>query len=287
MKLLLVSFSCLLGLSTAAIDGKHVNTRQLSANEILLEDFSDPIHKWDTMNDPVMGGQSKSSLAIENGVARFTGDCAIVPFLKAPGFITMVTGGFYMGKESFPDINSCQALAFTLKTNVDYKGYRVSFGKEHLPEGHHAQGYKAPLTNLPSADFDDVIIPLNDFSSKWDDATGDVTVTCAENPKYCPSSKWLANMQTISFWGEGVEGEVDLEIKQIRAVGCSVAVENLAASVVGASTSEPAGGVASSLLLLCVVGLGFVALAVARQKQRQTANYEEIPSNEAPRLELA
>ena len=40
--------------------------------------------KWHVTNDPVMGGQSKSTFAVEDGVGKFSGKCAVVPFLKAP-----------------------------------------------------------------------------------------------------------------------------------------------------------------------------------------------------------
>ena len=61
------------------------------ANEIPLARFSasDPKelrHTWSALNDPVMGGQSTSRVKVEHGVLNFTGFCAIVPSLKAPGF---------------------------------------------------------------------------------------------------------------------------------------------------------------------------------------------------------
>lgn len=170
-----------------------------------------------------MGGKSYSAVEIQDGVAHFTGTCAIVPFLKAPGFITMVTGGWRQPPGIFPDVSSCRALKLVLRSNVHYDGYRVSFGKMTVPGGEHASGYKAPvLKNIPLEEFGEVEIPFSSFSSKWDEATGDVQVPCnAENPQYCPTPEWLHNMQTVSFWGEGVEGEVDLEIQTISAVGCS------------------------------------------------------------------
>ena len=77
---------CTVALSTTAVNASD-NT------VILLEDFSNPQHKWVEMNDPVMGGKSYSSVEIERGVAaKFTGYCAIVPSLNAPGFVTMSTG---------------------------------------------------------------------------------------------------------------------------------------------------------------------------------------------------
>ena len=43
------------------------------------------------MNDPVMGGESRSSFVVEEGVVRFAGTCEIVGFLDAPGFVTLQT----------------------------------------------------------------------------------------------------------------------------------------------------------------------------------------------------
>ena len=220
-----------------------------------------------------MGGKSKSSLQIENGVAKFTGTCAIVPFLKAPGFITMVTGGFFSWKkEVFPDVSSCSGLSFSLKTNVDYAGYRVSFGKQRVSGGGHASGYKAALVDVPSGDFGDLVIPFKEFSSKWDEATGDIQVSCAEDSQYCPSQEWLADMQTISFWGEGIEGKVDLDIQSISAVGCTEEAAT-AALTMSLSRGSAAGGYV--LLLCCVVLLMNLAQRLISKRQDH-AQYDEI-----------
>mmetsp|Transcript_4509 Transcript_4509/g.11383 ORF Transcript_4509/g.11383 Transcript_4509/m.11383 type:complete len:296 (+) Transcript_4509:160-1047(+) len=195
---------------------------------ILLEDFQDPINKWTTLNDPVMGGKSYSNVTIntEEGTARFTGNCAIVPSLQAPGFITMETGSQFFDKPSkFPDVSSCSGFQIVLKTNVEYNGYRFSFGKAHANGGRFAFGYKAPILQNEHqvGEFGTVTIPFTEFSDRWDDATGDIITPCSEDdPSFCPSKEWLQRMETMSFWGEGVEGMVDLEIKSISAIGCSM-----------------------------------------------------------------
>jgi hypothetical protein len=175
-----------------------------------------------------MGGQSYSHVEIDadEGIARFTGKCAIVPSLQAPGFITLETGSHFTEKPAkFPDVSSCTAFALELRTNEAYTGYRFSFGKAHVPGGRFAFGYKTPLSldaDLPPVgEFGTVVLPFDRFSDKWDDATGDIIVECRDDPSYCPSAKWLARMETMSFWAEGVEGMVDLEIKSIAAIGCA------------------------------------------------------------------
>ena len=51
------------------------------AGEITLYDASasDPsaTHKFHSMNDPVMGGQSYSTVGVANGVLNFTGSCKV------------------------------------------------------------------------------------------------------------------------------------------------------------------------------------------------------------------
>lgn len=189
-----------------------------AGQEILIESFASPTHAWTTMSDPVMGGQSSSTFAIEGGVGVFAGEVAIVPFLHAPGFIQMMTSRGEAG--AYPDVSSCTALQMNLMATEPYKGYRVSFGTVHLPEGHHAYGYKADF-EAPDGQYDDVVIPFTAFSAKWNEATGDQDVSCEEDEQYCPDEATLRNMETLAIWGEGVEGSVRLNVKSISAVGCS------------------------------------------------------------------
>lgn len=202
----------------------------LSADVPLVSFASDAdpslTHKWTALNDPVMGGQSTSSVVVENNVLNFTGTCAIVPSLKAPGFITAVAGHGLFSGEKFVDVSSCKGLTIMAKDyTAGYKGYRISFGTAKPPGGKFfAQGYKANLHPTVGS-FGAVSIPFTNFTDFWDDATGDPIHTCAENKEYCPDSKTLENMKTMSIWAEGVEGKIHLEIKTIAGYGCDAQVE--------------------------------------------------------------
>lgn len=182
-------------------------------------------HSWSALNDPVMGGQSTSRVAVENGVLNFTGHCAIVPSLKAPGFITAATGNGWFSRETFADVSSCTGLALVAKdyTHGQYKGYRISFGTAKPPGGKFfAQGFKANLVPaVGSKDFQTIQIPFKNFTDFWDDATGDPIHTCQEKALYCPDVKTLTNMKTMSIWAEGVEGVVHLEVQSIGGYGCA------------------------------------------------------------------
>jgi hypothetical protein len=183
------------------------------ASDILLVSFAsdakkDVTHQWSAMNDPVMGGQSTSRVAVEGNVLNFTGTCAIVPALKAPGFITAVTGNRQGVPENFVDVSSCTGLSVLAQADSDYKGFRISFGTAHPAGGfRYSSGYKADL-HPTVGQFGPVQIPFNGFTDFWDGATGDPIHTCAENSTYCPDTQTLTNMKTMSIWAEGYEGDI-------------------------------------------------------------------------------
>lgn len=196
-----------------------------AAGDIMLATFDGAqasTLKWKEMNDPVMGGKSTGTFTIDKDakIGIFNGTCAIVPSLKAPGFITAVATG------STPDISACQNLVLNVNSGTTYTGFRVSFGNEHYPpfyKHYFARGYKSDF-QPPQGKFGDVVLPLKGFTDHWDDATGKAITKCADDPKACPTQQRLKNLETIQIWGEGVEGDVHLQIKSIRASGCPSAV---------------------------------------------------------------
>jgi len=186
----------------------------------LLVDFkgADPsvTHAWAAMNDPVMGGQSYSTVNVAGGLLNFTGSCKIVPSLQAPGFITAIN----TDKASWVDISSCTGLTITAKSYTPYTGFRVSFGHAHPVGGKFfAYGYKANFAPTVLS-MGSVSIPFHNFTDFWDDATGDPIHTCADNSRYCPDAKTLADVGTLQFWAEGVEGDIHLEVESVEGYGC-------------------------------------------------------------------
>eukprot|EP00966_Prymnesium_polylepis_P267983 6191012-Prymnesium_polylepis.1 len=223
-----------------------------------------PKHTWTAMNDPVMGGQSFSAVAVENGVLNFTGACKIVPSLNAPGFITAVSSD----SNAWADVSTCEGLTITAKANSSYAGYRISFGHAHPIFGKFfaSESPAAPLRSAfqpfllfpPAPSLIDAsksawrgrqmatrpISTRRNFTDFWDDATGNpihtvrwwrrnvpaaviltaawlVCAQCSSNSRYCPDSKTLANMKTMSIWAEGVEGDINLQVKSVAGYGCT------------------------------------------------------------------
>eukprot|EP00747_Dinoflagellata_sp_TGD_P196374 gnl/TRDRNA2_/TRDRNA2_66351_c0_seq1.p1 gnl/TRDRNA2_/TRDRNA2_66351_c0~~gnl/TRDRNA2_/TRDRNA2_66351_c0_seq1.p1 ORF type:complete len:297 (-),score=68.67 gnl/TRDRNA2_/TRDRNA2_66351_c0_seq1:250-1140(-) len=67
--------------------------------------------QWETVNDPVMGGQSASFLVPrpEKDIGVWVGEVREVPFLKAAGFCNLETPGLDK-KAVFPDLSECGGL---------------------------------------------------------------------------------------------------------------------------------------------------------------------------------
>jgi len=172
------------------------------------------------MNDPVMGGKSTGTTTVTGGALVFDGYVAIVPSLKAPGFITTQVKDGLLSFKSFPDVSGCEGVALTVKSSATYLGYRFCFGNAHAAGGKFfAYGYKSRF-DAPVGEFGTVKIPFTNFTDFWDDATGNPIKTCKESPTNCPDKGTLKNMKTMGIWGEGVEGKLHLEVKSISAYGC-------------------------------------------------------------------
>ena len=189
------------------------------ASDVLLESFETgaPMHTWVEKNDPVMGGKSTGTFTSSGSAAVFDGEVVDVPFLKAPGFIKVSTNM----NEKYPDVSSCEGIAITAMSSNAYNGFRFSFGTAHAPGGgFFAYGYKQ--TFFPTVGtFGTVVLPFYNFTDAWNDGTGDPVHTCQSNKVYCPTPAALADLQTMSLWGEGVGGKVHLEVRKITAVGCN------------------------------------------------------------------
>lgn len=194
----------------------NITPEILDNGDIRIESWPEPRHAWFALNDPVMGGQSTSTVDVKDDVAVFKGEVVDVPFLQAPGFIKMETRG-----GEFPDVSQCKALKIKMRTPTKYSGLHVTFGVHHAEETMpFVRGYKAPIKIGKSSSFGTVKVPFEDFSDNWDPKTGDILVKCKENSKHCPDEATLRYMTTFSIMGEGEDGEVHVEVKSIDATDC-------------------------------------------------------------------
>lgn len=258
--------------------GGYMAPTILENGDIRIESFENPQHRWFPTNDPVMGGSSTSTVTIKKGAGIFDGEVVDVDFLAAPGFIKMETRG-----GNFPDVSMCNALKINLKSQNDYDGIRVSFGTHHADDAQpYTRGYKAHMTDVPQNSFRDVIMPFNEFSDSWDPKTGDIIVSCADDSKHCVDNRTLKDFMIFSFMGEGVDGEVHLEIRSIDATGCKHTQSNQFGSAVGNSNGNQVAMSTSGFVVILVVGsflVGFVSFFVGR-KYGKRAGFIEPPAVE-------
>merc|ERR1719159_1888601 len=207
---------------------KHVTFLLSSAlaAELKLATFDgakDTTASWRDLNDPVMGGASTSTFNItENKTGMFNGTCAIVGFLKAPGFAKIV------GSAKFADITGYDSIALRVKSSTPgYQGFKVAFAAPGIPKTSMFGGssYKAGF-NLTGSDWQLVEVPLSQFSYDWSGYTGRCDTKdpagflskgvqhycCSQSglepskPDVCVDDKYLGAIDSIEVWAEGVAG---------------------------------------------------------------------------------
>jgi len=207
-----------------------------SATELKLATFDGAkgtAASWDDKNDPVMGGASTSTFKQTGKTGIFNGTCAIVGFLKAPGFAKIT------GSASFADITGYENIAIRVKSSTpDYQGFKVAFAAPGIPKTSMFGGssYKAGF-KLTGADWQVVEIPLTMFSYDWSGYTGrcdtkdpksffhagqqhyccDRSGEKPSKPDVCVDAKFLSKISDLEVWAEGVEGDFNLEIDWIGA----------------------------------------------------------------------
>lgn len=104
-------------------------------NDVFLVSFepdSDK-HPWTTVNDPVMGGASTSTITVSPGLGVWEGEVRVVQSLGAPGFCTLRTGS--LGDEQhFPDPTGTEYLVVQLEaaSGLPVETFSVQIGVSGL-----------------------------------------------------------------------------------------------------------------------------------------------------------
>lgn len=205
------------------------------AADIKLATFDgadDTTASWKNQNDPVMGGASTSSFDVTTGT--FEGTCAIVGFLKAPGFAKII------GSRSFADITGLDNIVLKVKSSTpSYQGFKIAFAAPGIPKTslYGGSSYKAGFKLTSSTDWQLVSVPLTQFSYDWSGFTGDCDTKdpdqfgrkgpqhyCCDKsglepskPEVCVDAKFLNKINDLEVWAEGVEGDFNIQIESIGA----------------------------------------------------------------------
>lgn len=229
--LLLPTASGFGGILTDILKGrKHTYTGPAKAVTLVTFDgAAGSTHKWKELNDPVMGGRSHGTWTQTGGHGVFAGEVAIVPKLHAPGFIEgwVPSGNFADAAPAGAD----GALVLTVRSSTpSYQGFQVSFaaGPLVVPMYACAAGggyfgsrgcFKAHFTVPPTqpGTWTEVRIPFSAFTDKWSASTGKPTSTCAQDSSCCVTASLLSSIKALGFWGEGVAGNLNLEVQKVVA----------------------------------------------------------------------
>lgn len=67
-----------------------------------------------------------------------------------------------------------------------------------------------------TVEWEDIYIPVNEFSNDWSSYTGEPITKCSDDPSVCPTDKSLNDIRQIGFWMEGAEGDFNFEVKYVR-----------------------------------------------------------------------
>ena len=170
---------------------------------------------------------------MQNKLGVFNGTCAIVPFLKAPGFAKLVATEGRFGPH-FNNASKHIAGGMELRVRSStptYAGFRVAFAAKGVPRTriHGGGSFKAGFDLQDSKDFQTVFVPFNKFSYDWSGYTGRCDTKdpqgqqhhCCNDPgtgdKYCPKAEFLGKITDVEVWAEGVAGDFHLEIDYVGA----------------------------------------------------------------------
>jgi len=214
----------ILSLITTSLVATHLRA---SSNDVVLAGFeAGEAGSFKVLNDPVMGGKSTGTFSKDSSgsFGIFDGSVVDVPKLKAPGFLTIYSDG--------PFSDASKAIGGDLVLRVrsstpTYTGFKASFAAGTVSPTYSCAGggglpfsrgcFKASFMVPPGDDFTDVRIPFNQFSDKWDSATGKLTKTCAEDTDVCPTAKKLGKILRLEIWAEGAAGDIHLEFESVSA----------------------------------------------------------------------
>lgn len=198
------------------------NTAEKTVYDFTNPKLDRPVEFYE-VSDPVMGGGSSGEFDVledEVGFGRLSGTVALIPILKAPGFIKAITCaqevskyGICSDEKAFTDVSAFDQFTIRVRSSTpDYTGFKFAFGPA---PGRFSTGYKQDFN--ATSEWTEVVLPFNEFSSKTSAATGEPTALCKDDPSACPTTEALSGITELAIWAEGVAGEVSLDVQWVKA----------------------------------------------------------------------
>jgi hypothetical protein len=164
---------------------------------------------WQTVNDPVMGGQSKSTFKVDadRKLGVWNGEVKIVPFLKAPGFCNLQSPA--MGKTAnFPSLTGVDGV--TVRAREANASGLSHFNVQIMSKGAKRlfkQGVYMANVTLTN-EMADHFLPWSAFKCSWR----------GESVSWCPElSTQLDKINSIGLGSAfpGAAGKFDVEMQSL------------------------------------------------------------------------
>jgi len=180
--------------------------------------------QWKTMDDPVMGGVSKSAFYAdsERAVGVWDGEVRTVPFLKQPGFCNLQAPPMF-DTADFPDLSGTDGLIVRARqTNssglTNFSVMLMTKGAAHLEK----QGVYTATFVLTDT-LQEHYLPFTAFTCAWQ----------GHNVSWCPDVKTqLAQITNVGL-GTAIPGPTGKFHLEISSVSATTFGEQLLSSTVG------------------------------------------------------
>jgi len=174
---------------------------------------------WQTVNDPVMGGQSTSTFHVDSArsLGVWEGEVRIVPFLKSPGFCNLQAPGLYK-TAAFPDLSGTQGMVVRAReTNASgitrFNVMLMTSGAKHfLKQGVYTANF------VLNGDMEDHFLPFSSFTCTWR----------GQKVTWCPSLSTELGKVTNVGVGTAFPGPAAKFHVEISSLSASAQVSSLA-----------------------------------------------------------
>lgn len=161
------------------------------------------------MNDPVMGGQSKSTFEVEGNKGIFEGEVKVVTFLGSPGFCNLEAPGYGQSAVEFPDLSGTDGITVNMDQTLEggLSNWDVSLVTETSKKASRTGGGW-------QADFDfesgktSYFVPYSAFSCS---SRGRELSNCGD------LTEQLNELTQIGVGSDGIAGKFRVELTSIEA----------------------------------------------------------------------
>jgi len=160
--------------------------------------------EWAPVNDPVMGGQSKSTFSTQPPLGIFEGEVKVVTFLGSPGFCNLETRGAL----AFPDVSGTDGIVVDAKQTLDggLKNFdvRVATAQSNAAKNGASWGANFEMESGKDSYF----VPFSAFTCMW---RGQTLSTCGN------IADQLSSVTQLTVGSGGVAGPFRLELTSLSA----------------------------------------------------------------------